>query len=711
MLIDQITLNNFRVYYGEHELALSVNPEQNVSIISGQNGFGKTSLLTSLVWVLYGKLMIDVDDRYRKEVTESGGYKKYVNKLMSRVAMQEAEAKSIDLKNKLVQTRNALEMDLLKKSIEDLYCFSVSLKFTNIFIPHLSCNEVVVKRTYNIKNDVELVDILIDGKRNELTSTIGPEIFINDFILPKEIAKFFFFDAEKITALAEVRNVEEKQYFSKAYNEVLGIKKYTDLRQNLEHLLLRIRKKSAKKGDLLKIEELQKKISSNNEVLNVHLQSLSRKEQECIIKKTDFNDVQEQLIRLGSSLSNLELQEFKQARIILKEEIASNKNRFNDLLELAPFAMLSKKMHLIKLQLIKEQRQQNIDLVNNLLKEKYSELKNAFSENKDLDQSIIDSILIDKLLVNNKRDEKILLDFTSEQHNQFMAVYDNLQNSYSKSFKLLVSDSKRFQSTYNIIQKKVKDAETKSNDPVIKELKEAYEKLNLDLKGLDYDILELKVKIGIIEKDISALLRLLSEQTKHIKIELADQQKEETANRLIEQLNRFINQLKQKKKASLEKNIKIELNRLMHKSDFVDAVDVKIEGDLIDIDLFDRQSTLIHKDSLSKGEQQLYATALLKALVTESNIQFPVFIDSPLQKLDKKHAANIVKDFYPAVSGQVVLFPLLEKELNENEYDMLLPKVGKSYLIKQIASDSSVFMDVWPKDLFSQFQITQKSYV
>ena len=45
--------------------------------------------------------------------------------------------------------------------------------------------------------NIHSIFVLIDGKVNELTKTIGQEIFINDFILPKEIAKFFFFDAEK----------------------------------------------------------------------------------------------------------------------------------------------------------------------------------------------------------------------------------------------------------------------------------------------------------------------------------------------------------------------------------------------------------------------------------------------------------------------------------------------------------------------------------
>jgi hypothetical protein len=44
----------------------------------------------------------------------------------------------------------------------------------------------------------------------------------------------------------------------------------------------------------------------------------------------------------------------------------------------------------------------------------------------------------------------------------------------------------------------------------------------------------------------------------------------------------------------------------------------------IGLDIFNDE--IIDKDSLSKGEQQLYATALLKALVDESGIKFPVFI-------------------------------------------------------------------------------------
>ena len=107
-----------------------------------------------------------------------------------------------------------------------------------------------------------------------------------------------------------------------------------------------------------------------------------------------------------------------------------------------------------------------------------------------------------------------------------------------------------------------------------------------------------------------------------------------------------------------------------------------VADDVIDINLYTKGGNLIKKESLSKGEQQLYATSLLKALVEESGIQFPVFIDSPLQKFDKSHSNKIITEFYPTVSKQVVLFPLLHKELTKNELETMKPFVHSAYLLK-----------------------------
>lgn len=679
MFIEKVAIENFRVYKGINEIKLSTKSEKNVSIVSGNNGFGKTSFLTSLVWCMYGKLMADVDDRYRKEIYESGGYKRYCEKILNLSAAQ----------------------------IED--GFSVQITFTKLFIPSIPCDFVQVRRTYNVKSQWEEVSILIDGKPNELTREVGSEIFINDFILPKEIAKFFFFDAEKIVSLAEIRSTEEKKNLSQAYGEVLGIKKYLDLKDNLENLRIRLRKKSSDKSDRDKLDKLKKQLDQTEKLIAHTEEMILEKNEELSAKKSKSDKLQEQLIREGTSLTLDDLRDYKSMKEHLGSEVAKIKDKFKDLIELAPFAIAANKILSIKKQLKIEEENNNKEVSEEFLQRKLNGIKKELKKNRKVlainatkEERLFEIIKL-ALLPEKKKDAKILLDFTPEHGNRFTAIFDNLKNSYSKNFKQLVSDLKKQQSAYNIIVRKLQDAESKENDPVIKAIREDKTKWDSDINLIESTLIELKAKKIALQNEHSNLSRQISELTKKVSVEKIDKEKDETAARLISELEDFIYKLKIKKKVSLEANIQSEMNKLMHKSKFVNKVEVIVEGDLIDIELYDGRSNLIDKEGLSKGEQQLYATALLRALVQESNIHFPVFIDSPLQKFDKKHAKNIIRDFYPNVSSQVILFPLLDKELNETEYNWLLPRVGAAYLIDHTGQYQSEFQSVSPKDIFKAY--------
>ena len=178
--------------------------------------------------------------------------------------------------------------------------------------------------------------------------------------------------------------------------------------------------------------------------------------------------------------------------------------------------------------------------------------------------------------------------------------------------------------------------------------------------------------------------------SKKVSIDDSDSKKDKVAEQLISELNTFLISLIKEKKSALERRIKTTMNNLMHKTDFIKNVDVLVNDDIIDINLYATGGSVIKKESLSKGEQQLYATSLLKALVEESGIQFPVFIDSPLQKFDKSHAKKIITEFYPTVSKQVVLFPLLHKELTDNELEIMKPFVNSAFLLKNNNSYSYI---------------------
>ena len=189
------------------------------------------------------------------------------------------------------------------------------------------------------------------------------------------------------------------------------------------------------------------------------------------------------------------------------------------------------------------------------------------------------------------------------------------------------------------------------------------------------------------------------------KIEVSNKNKavDDEATSLIHTIQKFLQLFKAEKKKALEQKLEKKLKAFMHKTNFVEKaiVDIQGNGEDVDINLYNTHGVKIDKSNLSMGEKQLFASALLGALVEETELEFPVFIDSPMQKLDPSHSKNILTKFYPTVSKQVVFFPLLSKELTEDEYAMIEDNASKTYLI-QHEGESSHFVEVKPNELFEQ---------
>ena len=55
MKLERIELENFRQYYKKERLSFAKGKKQNVTVIHGINGAGKTSLFLGINWCLYGR--------------------------------------------------------------------------------------------------------------------------------------------------------------------------------------------------------------------------------------------------------------------------------------------------------------------------------------------------------------------------------------------------------------------------------------------------------------------------------------------------------------------------------------------------------------------------------------------------------------------------------------------------------------------------------
>ena len=63
MRILRLKIKNFRQFYGECELEFLSDDTSRITVIHGENGSGKTSLLNAFKWVLYGKTDFDTGEQ------------------------------------------------------------------------------------------------------------------------------------------------------------------------------------------------------------------------------------------------------------------------------------------------------------------------------------------------------------------------------------------------------------------------------------------------------------------------------------------------------------------------------------------------------------------------------------------------------------------------------------------------------------------------
>lgn len=689
MRIKELNLFNFRIYKGANVIDLSTKGDKNIIIISGKNGYGKTTFLMSLVWCLYGKNMNEVDEFYKEQIKQGGTYPKYISNSLNRLAKSQGDTS-----------------------------FYVAIKFVDVDIQAIPCKEITIRRTFDIESsNPEKLEVLFDNQPSELINEYGAEHFIRDFIIPLESAKFFFFDAEKIVSLAEANDIEQRKELSKAYSEVLGIKKYEDLTTNLTDLQIRYKKDSATSEEKKRLIDLQRNEQINDVTLKEHADNIITTKEKIDELRYEERQIQEKLIQENNVITAEELIELRKRSDAIDIEIQTQVKDLKELLDLAPFAIAGDMKTQVLEQIEKEKEKNEIQFHDEEIDQKTENILYEVDQHRvKFELPIQPKIsefynktfreLIRKHFFNIddsiKVDIKKLHEFTEGETNEFNQILNNLKNSFKSQFKNVNQAYSSLLSERNNINKKLSDAESKGEDELIKSLRKKQREIEREIENLTNQYIQLEVDIKTTENEQTQIKSQISALTK--KIDTADlyKDKDDLTKELVNELKDFIKRYKEEKKKSLEEKILAGLDTLMHKK-VIKKVVVEMIDEHINIRILNSKGEEIPKESLSMGEKQLYATALLKALVEESNIEFPVFVDSPMQKFDEDHATNVIKYFYPNISEQVIIFPILKKELTQDEFKMLSKNISKCYLIHNKGESESEFLEIADNKLFETY--------
>jgi DNA sulfur modification protein DndD len=130
-------------------------------------------------------------------------------------------------------------------------------------------------------------------------------------------------------------------------------------------------------------------------------------------------------------------------------------------------------------------------------------------------------------------------------------------------------------------------------------------------------------------------------------------------------LDEYLAKLTATKVAQLENATMECFSQLCRKGDLVHKI--HIDPRTFAVELADSAGRRVPKAELSAGEKQIYAISVLWALGRVSGRPLPMLIDTPLGRLDTLHRKNLVANYFPVASHQVIILST-DTEVDVNCY-------------------------------------------
>lgn len=171
MLIKSLKMQNFRQFKGTTAVDFSCDPNQNVTIILGDNTFGKTTLLQAFNWCFYETVMFDNNPDFLLNLEVANG-------------MTNGDSETV-----------SVEICVIHNSIE--YVISRSQQY-------LCANNKV---TGTKKCQAKVSYKQPDGQTESVRALETQNVIEN--ILPKDLSTYFFFDTERVRSISTRKDVSD----------------------------------------------------------------------------------------------------------------------------------------------------------------------------------------------------------------------------------------------------------------------------------------------------------------------------------------------------------------------------------------------------------------------------------------------------------------------------------------------------------------------
>ncbi|TCI72198.1 chromosome segregation protein SMC [Exiguobacterium sp. SH0S7] len=662
MILKQIVIENFRQYYRQNEVEFAHGSSKNVTVIHGENGSGKTALLTALIWGFYGREL-------KLPNPES---------IFNNKAIQESTNNRNDLST-------SVQIKFEHNEYEYELCRVLYAKFDN------EKNVLNLPKNKTINQKVELTKRNVDTNQSTKIKDISYEI---NRILPYKLHTFFFFDGERMDHLGKKEAYME---IRDSIKRMMGLELFDNSIEHLSKTIIKLRDEVSKNVK----SELSEKYVRINQIED----DKGKKKHRLAETKQELTAAQNELKSIENALRNgEETRTFQVTRDHLVESIIETKNAFDDKLKELR-SLLSRSGHLA-FSTLPLKRFQRI----------------AHSDSRDTIEKLIHPELIPSLLSNGKclcgheletaaisTLEKVqheVLDLSSSK-NEMDHLYFQLsgwevaRTHFYVEIRRLVGEREELRETLRSLEDELREIEERmksssrnienSTNLIEREslVRTAIVKAEANIEDLLRSIEEISREEEQLNKEVSKLTKA---EERQLKLQLALDSATKVKNTLVGLLKLRESQVK----SELEEKIKLTYSQLLRKE--------------YPISLTDNYELLVSDVNggsigLSQGESQITSLAFIGAIVDLTreykdkekghaldeelklgNI-FPLVMDSPFGALDADHRSRVATNL-PKLSDQVVVIVSTSQWRGEVD-EAINHRIGKSYKLLNHTNDES----------------------
>jgi DNA sulfur modification protein DndD len=645
MLLETLVLGDVGTFRGEQVLDLRpktrAGKNRPIVLFGGLNGAGKTTILNSIRHVLYGRQALDVS------VTQKG-YDEVMRGMIHNPPGQ------------LIKPDRAY----------------VKLKFTYARLGKKMRYEVCrswVDRGASVDETLALTQ---NDEPMPLLTGESAQAFLSQLI-PAGVSQFFFFDGEKIAALARD---DSDDVLADAIRRLLGLDTADRLRSDLA-VFLRARKASGASGDVRKeLEQTYAEIEATKDAIHkeeTDLQGPLAAELTAARQARERRRavLTEQGGAWAANRKSLEhrLDELSARRLELEEKVREELSGIS-VFALAP-GLATKLLSQAQNERRQDEQRVVIKAVNAQADQLKALLSKALARKADV-RELADACVSQWLKEIGKGADKKIRPLHRLTGSDFNRLDDSLRKQLPVALATLQPIGRQLSA---VIAESVKLQDELAHAPSEESIEEAFSNYQLATRLVAELEARNRMHVEGLRLRISALINLIR---KAKKLEDAsdrsgaDFNAERLAGRVQDMIGDYKSAAAEAKCKTLERHFVTAFRRLARKEDIVDHV--VIDPTSFAVTLVDRYSRQTPKKRLSAGEKQIFAIAMLEALAKTSGRNLPIIIDTPLGRLDSKHRAKLVDSYFPFASHQVLVLST-DTEVDQAFYEGMRQNVSHAF--------------------------------